>query len=146
MKIYKLSDEVSFSKNIMDGIDYLRNTDLSKVGAGRIDIDGTRVYGFMQEYNTLDESKLESHKKYIDIQYVVEGTEIIGYSDIKNLEVSVPYNADSDIMFYHDAQMENLVLHSGEYAIFDVEDGHAPKLKNETSSFVRKVVLKIARY
>jgi hypothetical protein len=53
----------------------------SKVEPGRIEIDGNAIFALIQEYQTVpsEEKKPEAHRKYIDVQYVFQGSEIIGY-------------------------------------------------------------------
>ena len=54
---------------------FLRSTDLKSLPTGRISIDGDAIYALVQEYQTkpVDQGKWESHKRYIDIQYIVSG-------------------------------------------------------------------------
>ena len=62
------------------GYEFLRKKDLKALPLGRADIDGDEVFASVQEYTTMpaDACKYESHNRYFDIQYVVEGQEQFG--------------------------------------------------------------------
>jgi len=67
---YKNLDE-----NLTLGLEYLRDTDFSKLEMGKYEIKGDEVFAILQSYDTKEEvdCKLEAHKKYVDIQYMVSG-------------------------------------------------------------------------
>ena len=73
---------------------FLKNNDLTKLAPGKYPIDGDNVYASITEDSTkdYDKSKWESHRKYIDLQYVISGEEKIGVAPVANLKVIVPYN------------------------------------------------------
>ena len=56
---------------------FLRDNDLEKLELKRYDLDGNNLYVTISEYNTKnpEDAKFEAHKKYIDIQYVISGSE-----------------------------------------------------------------------
>jgi YhcH/YjgK/YiaL family protein len=55
----------------------------------------------IHEYLTKDEnsSLLEAHKKYIDIQYVIQGEEIIGIAMLSSTLEATEYSQERDIIF-----------------------------------------------
>ena len=57
----------------------------------------------VQSYDTkpVDECKLESHRKYIDIQVMVSGEERMDVVDISKLTIQENYNEDKDVMFWN---------------------------------------------
>ena len=63
-------------------VDFLQNTDLAALEPGKHEIDGTEVYANVAEYTTIpwEEAKYEAHEHYTDIQYVIEGSEIMTYA------------------------------------------------------------------
>ena len=73
-----------FNEKIYKGLTFLKETDVAALPAGRYDIDGDNIYAFVQEYETkpLDQCRWEAHYKYTDIQYVVQGGEKMGYTNI----------------------------------------------------------------
>lgn len=47
-----------------------------------------------------EEGKLEAHRRYMDVQIFLKGGEVVYYTDIDGLEITVPYKEDADIVFY----------------------------------------------
>lgn len=86
-------------------------------------------------------ARLEVHRKYIDIQYVFEGHEEIGWKPLKNcLSCSQPYHEEKDIQFFSDSPLVWTSLEKGFFAIFFPEDAHAPLASN---SEVKKIIIKV---
>ncbi len=75
------------SGNLAKALDYLTGTELETVEAGRVEIDGERVFALFQSYETKPENdRPEAHRKYIDIQYLIEGEELIGVAPLASME------------------------------------------------------------
>jgi len=86
----------------------------------------------------------ESHRKYIDVQVIVAGEELMEVQDISRLVVSEPYLAERDLIKYADsADTAVLKMRAGDVAIFFPEDGHMPSLRWRTADLVRKTVVKV---
>lgn len=114
--------------------------------AGRYEIkDG--VYANIDEYATKNHENcdLEAHKKYADIQLLLEGEERIDFTNICDLDVKIPYDENRDVMFFNLPEKVNtLYLKPGNFALFYPEDAHRPQMNSsEISSKVKKVVVKI---
>ena len=60
---------------------YQRQLILRTLPAGKYPIDGDNIFALVSEYKTKSEAegKLEAHRKYIDVQYVISGEELMGY-------------------------------------------------------------------
>ncbi|OHE70614.1 MAG: hypothetical protein A2007_06065 [Verrucomicrobia bacterium GWC2_42_7] len=88
-----------------------------------------------------DNSPLEVHRKFIDIQYVVSGCEKIGWKSLHQMkEEKEPYNAERDIGFFHDKPDFWMTLKPGQFALFFPNDGHAPLAGLVP---VRKIIIKV---
>ena len=124
--------------------EYLNNNNLKDMPVGKYEIDGTDVYLALQEYNSKPESgsKAESHKKYIDIQIVVEGIEKIGYTDKSNTKPCTFYDTEKDIEFL-DGAVEFSVAKPGIFFIFYPKDAHMPSIAIDQPAFVKKAVFKV---
>lgn len=86
----------------------------------------------------------ESHRKYIDVQVIVTGEELMEVQDISRLVVSDPYNLERDLLKYADsADTSVLRMRAGDVAIFFPEDGHMPSLRWHNADLVRKTVVKV---
>ena len=63
-------------ERIEKGLKFLENTDLSEYKNGKYEIDGEKIYVSVQDYETkpLEPGKCEPHRKYLDIQYIIQGS------------------------------------------------------------------------
>ena len=93
-------------KNIGDRIkksfSYIIQTDLKNLAPGKYEIDGENIFALVSKYETKLESegKLEAHRKYIDVQYVIESEELMGYAPLGGQKVLEPYKEENDIVFF----------------------------------------------
>jgi len=112
---------------------------------GRYEIDGDKVYALVQSYTTVpsEQCKWETHDKYIDIQYIIRGKEVIGYAPRNTLVSNTGYNAEKDITFYEDQPGTDICLTGGMYAILYPWDGHKPKCIYHEQSDIKKIVVKV---
>ena len=83
-------------------VQYLLNNDFTKVETGTYQIEGNSVFSMVQAYATrvAEQCNLESHRRYIDIQYIVSGCEQIGISTFNNQESIEGYDSEKDLIFY----------------------------------------------
>lgn len=141
-------DKAALSPVLQAGLLYLKNTDLSKLPIGRHDIDGDNMYVSVAEYELepKEQRRPEAHQKYIDIQYVAWGEEVIGHSFLSSqYEITQDELAERDVIFYKAVEHEaELVLKPGVYAIFFPSDVHRPGCISSVKLQVKKIVVKIA--
>ena len=133
--------------NFKKAFQFLRDHDLKTLSIGKHEIDGDKVFATVQEYITKaeEEANWESHEKYIDIQFIVEGQEIMGYTRVNNLEIKKDYRPEKDLIFYNSTNLgSNIKYTSGDYAVYFPEDAHRPGCVLDKPSKVRKIVIKIA--
>lgn len=142
-----ISRQAAPSPNLQKAIDFLRSPDIHLLPDGRVEIDGDRVFALVQRFETkwTATPKFECHKKYIDIQFIVSGDEIIGWAPTELMEITAAYDADKDISFgtVTKGQWTPVHLHAGQMAVLYPEDGHAPKLALRNPSAVMKIVVKV---
>lgn len=147
MVIGNLKDADSYKglgASISRALDFLKKTDFSRTKASKIEIDGQNIYAMVQLY----ESRLpqngvwETHKKYIDIHYIVDGSELIGYNDILNMEKTTEYDDNGDYILYK-GKGDFFKLNSGYFAIFMPQDVHMPCIAQESPEQIKKVVIKV---
>lgn len=125
--------------------DFLRDTDVRSLAEGRTVIDGDRLFALVQSYATqpVEGGKLEAHRTYIDIQFVVSGEEHIGYAPLGGLPPDAPFDAEKDIGFYRGEAACLVKLSAGMFAVFYPHDAHLPGRHLTVPSRVKKVVLKV---
>ena len=133
----------SINERIAKGFDFLRTTDLDSLPSGKHDIEGDTIFALVQEYQTkpLNECKLESHKKYIDIQYVIRGEEMMGVTT-QNIQKIIEINEEKDYTFY-EGNTSLVLVSKGMFTIFFPDDLHQPCVQTESAAEVKKVVVKV---
>jgi YhcH/YjgK/YiaL family protein len=132
------------SPRIALGLDWLARFD-PHTADGRYPLDGDDVYALVQSYETLPaaEKKFESHRSYLDIQYLAVGDETIFYAPTAILVPSTTYDSVKDYLLYADpAQAISLLMPPGSFAIFYPPDGHKPGCVNGPACRIKKVVIK----
>ncbi|MBQ9112494.1 MAG: YhcH/YjgK/YiaL family protein [Clostridia bacterium] len=114
---------------------------------GKYALDGDKVYYSVQSYDTkpASEAKFETHEKYIDIQVILDGEEIIRFDTVDKLNVTVEYDKTRDCAFYAmNDEYDTVRLRRGELAIIFPNEAHAPCVApNDTPAPVHKMVAKI---
>ncbi|HET7834046.1 MAG TPA: YhcH/YjgK/YiaL family protein [Gallionella sp.] len=124
--------------------DYIRNTDLRALTPGRYPIVGEDLFAIVEQVHgrTREVAQLECHRKYIDIQLVLEGVDEMGWKALADCHNPVSeFNLQRDIQFFHDAPATWIATPPGHFCIFFPEDAHAPLVSDNT---IHKVILKIA--
>lgn len=105
------------------------------------------VFVIEQAYETKPRAEgfFESHRKYVDVQVVVDGDERMEVADLARATVRQPYQEERDLIVYEDvADASALRLHAGEVAVFHPADVHMPSLRAGAGPVVvRKAVLKL---
>ncbi len=90
------------------------------------------------------EGFFESHRKYIDVQVIVAGEELMELEDISRLGVSDAYQPERDLIKYTDTAAASVLrMKAGDVAIFFPTDGHMPSLHWRGPGLVRKTVVKV---
>ncbi|MCX7708432.1 MAG: YhcH/YjgK/YiaL family protein [Clostridia bacterium] len=125
-------------------LQFLHDNDFIAMEPGRYPIQGDEVYALVQEYETkpIEEGKWEAHRKYIDIQYVADGEERIGFASLSQMNGSQDYNPDKDIQFFQ-GEGHFMEVKKGQFMILFPEDAHMPGIQASTKQKVRKVVVKV---
>ena len=137
---------LGLSPRFADAFNFLQKLPASQPD-GRYDIDGDNCFALVQTYTTrpLAQALFETHRKYIDIQWLLAGFETMFWSPLAALtQVTQPYVAEKDVIFYATPSHRTPIsLRAGEFVIFFPEDGHAGGLEYGGQSEVRKVVIKV---
>ncbi len=133
------------SPRMKAAFDYLSGTDFSKIEVGKYEIDGANLFALVQAYDSIpkEQGKWECHKNYIDIQYIVEGVEQIGFQNVDVMKVTTEYNPEKDIAFLS-GEGDFVTLPKDSYGVFFPQDAHMPKVApGNKPGHVKKVVIKI---
>ncbi len=136
-----------FAQALQTGLEYLAKTDFTGLAPGKYEIAGSDIYASLSEYTTdrKENKKPEAHVKYVDIQYMISGTENIGCADLApGLAIKEDKLAEKDVIFYQAVEGEtDLKMSAGMYAVFFPWDVHRPGCAAGDPAPVRKVVVKV---
>lgn len=124
--------------------EYLKTTDFENVEKGKYEI-GEDIFAIVNEYDTVDtaDELMESHKKYIDVQYIVKGAELVGHDFLQDKTPSKAYDEAADFMLFAETPVFFSRLDQGNFAVFFPADLHMPNIKIDKPAAVKKVVIKI---
>jgi len=123
---------------------FLRQDSLAELSADKHEIDEDRLFCMISKGpgRSSAEAKLEAHRKYIDIQYVIAGMDEMGWKPTADCKmIDTEYDTDKDIMFFKDQPDSWTQVPAGSFVIFFPQDAHAPLV---SSGEIHKAVLKIA--
>ncbi len=126
-------------------LSYLKKNKFENVKDGRYEIDGDNIYALVSRYLTkpIENGKWESHKKYIDVQFVAEGKERIGHSNLNGMSVIEKYKEDKDIQFLNGTG-DFITAEKNTFVILFPQDVHMPGILADNQQYeVIKVVVKV---
>lgn len=123
---------------------FMKRNDLLHLPNGKYPIDSIYVYASVTNdpSKDFDKTNWESHKKYIDLQYIISGDEIIGVCPVSQAVVTRPYDEKKDVANYTaEGKMEHSV--PGTFFLFFPSDAHRPNITPGGNKPVKKLVIKI---
>ncbi len=131
--------------SLRDAIAYILSQDLAALPIGKTEIHGSALYVSVQSYTSrpASECRDEAHRSYIDLQYILEGEEVMGYRPLSSKDEIAEAAPEGDIWFYEKAAMTPLQVKSGMFAVFYPHDIHSPCQQLNGPSHVKKLVFKI---
>jgi biofilm protein TabA len=121
---------------------FLKDQNLDEIKPGKYPISGEEVFATITEAPSkkMEDIKWESHKKYIDLQYIIKGKEIIGVADASKATITKPYTVD---VINYDADGKYYPTEPGKFFLFFPNDAHRPTIKVDGFDVVKKIVIKI---
>jgi YhcH/YjgK/YiaL family protein len=125
--------------------DFISKNDLKNLEIGKYTIDGENIFASVSEYETRlpANGKWEAHKKYLDIQIVLSGKELIGIAPVKESTVVVPYDETKDVMFVETSAGKDYQAQPGTFFIFFPTEAHRPNMMDGQQEKVKKIVFKV---
>lgn len=124
------------------GFDFIRSFDSSNFTEGKNEILGDEVFALVANLQQFEpNTKLEVHNNYIDIQYIVSGTDKMGWKNRLNCQLpESEFNTEKDYQFYLDNPTTTFLVKENHFTIFFPNDAHAPLMDKEN---MLKIVVKI---
>jgi len=129
-------------------LEIISKTNFANIDDGKFELEDDDFFYFLFTYKTKDninELLAESHRKYIDFQYIIYGEEAVGCADYTGSRlVTADYNEEKDVELFNNIYDEKFfVLRKDMFAIFYPYEIHRSGLSNKEIRSVRKMVFKI---
>ncbi len=133
----------SLHSRFQQAFQWLRSRRLEDLPDGRVAIDGDWLYASVAHEKGRGQAaaKYESHRQYIDIQYLWSGADLIGWTHLVPELESLGYVEAKDLELYVVKPTLWIPVPTGHFAIFFPEDAHAPLASTDPAMF--KVVVKV---
>ena len=152
MIITNVNNEIqnkSLAKDIRFCIEFAKKNEnkiLSLVN-GSYDVGYNNIKMNLGKYFTKSENEKfwESHKKYLDVQIMINGTEKVAINDIRDMEVK-SFDEERDLTILEGDKAFDIIMKTGDVLVFFPNDVHKPELnvsENDDSGNIRKIVTKV---
>ena len=138
---------VSYPEALKQALLFLQEKDFSQMSDGKYRVGKTQIFASVQRYRTrpATECRPEAHRRFVDVQYIAEGEESLGWCMISpDISPDVVYDTEKDVIFYHEMVPDsNIILSAGSFAILTPDDVHRPCGIADSAREVVKVVVKV---
>ena len=125
-------------ENGLQAVEAMRNPE-----AGRYEFDGGFFLVQKGETKPMSEGTFEAHRKYADVQIVLEGSEEIAWADLGDLKEDGEYNGDNDKAAYTGAEDNVMRITAGMCYIACPHDGHKAVRHTSRQQSYTKIVMKL---
>lgn len=112
----------------------------------KVEFAGDQLFAkvLRQDTGAREDFQWETHREYIDLQYILGGGEIIEWTPAAKLTADLGYDEKTDFQFYAPAAADALLtMHDGLFTFLFPADGHKPLVADGTNRHVHKVIAKI---
>ena len=124
--------------------EYIAATDLANAATGTYEVaEGVKAIISEARGKTLEAalSTFECHNQFIDIQYLINGVEKMGWKPRGSCSLpKADYDDDKDVLFFSDLPDMYFTLNAEQFAVFFPEDVHAPMIGEGS---IKKLIMKI---
>lgn len=132
----------SIIKNLDNGLAAIQSQkELMEVG--RYEFEGGFFMVQKGETKPMQEGLFEAHRKYIDVQIVLQGSEEVAWSEMGDLTTEVAYNEDKDVEYLVGETTCHMLITEGMFYIAYPHDGHRPIRHTERQQSYTKIVIKL---
>ncbi len=126
--------------------DFLASHDMSELPCGHYEIAPDEFVNVMEyDTKTRKDACYEAHKKYLDIQMVISGSELIEVAQLPGLTATTDFDEENDYALYSNEQIgDQFLLSPGKFIVVMPNDAHMPSLNpTEAPSHNKKAVFKV---
>lgn len=145
--IYDHIQNISLYKGISPaldiGLDYLLTVN-KEIENGVVLLDNG-VKAIISEYSTKvkNENGYEAHRQYIDIQFPVDGIEMVKFCPLEYLTPTMDYDEEKDYILFSEQGGVDFTIGDGYFLVLFPEDAHMPQLCVENPEIIKKLTLKV---
>lgn len=142
--IKNASQYYGLGTRIETALKWLQDKDLSQLQPGKVEVDGEEIFAIVNHYDTrkIEDSSWEAHRRYIDIQFIVSGSEMMGYVPLDTLTATTNFDESKDVCLYEGAGTF-IDATPGTFFILFPQDAHMPNILSGSSEPVKKVIMKV---
>ncbi len=144
MIIDKYSNLLFYSpmiENLEKGMEAIQK--LENLEVGRYEFEGGFYMVQKGTTNPMWEGTFEAHRKYVDIQIMVEGSEDVAWEELSDLKEETAYDEEKDAARYLGDTHHTMSITAGMCYIAFPHDGHKPIRHIEQEQSYTKIVMKL---
>lgn len=141
--ILNLGNYLHLEGGFRESFEFLTSERLNHLPEGWHDVDGVEIRAGISNGPGREKSgaRLETHRKHLDLQFILGGTDRMGWKPRSACKVPVgDYDEDRDVEFFEDEPEFWFELGTGMFVIFFPEDAHMPQICDGP---IHKVVVKL---
>lgn len=127
---------------------YLKNgleaaKDADSLEVGRYEFEGG--YFMIQEGQTkpLDEGTFEAHRKFIDVQILLDGAEEVAWQELADTTEAIPYDPTTDKQRLDGSKEHHMLITKGMFWAAFPQDAHKAISHVDQQLSFRKIVMKL---
>lgn len=110
---------------------------------GTVPLSGGNRIMVQEGISTPVEGRLcEAHRKYLDLQYIVEGEETVGWAPLDTLTPAGDFREENDIGMY-EGPVDFMRIAAGHCYVVFPEDAHMPAVHLDAPHEFKKMVVKL---
>lgn len=136
LKLYEGCNKYLYKIN-----EFISTHDMASLEKGKYDL-GDECFVNILESNPTTSTRYESHVKYLDIQYIVKGSETILWKYIDEATKTTEYDEVKDRYLLTAENGKPLTVEEGQFMMLYPTDAHCPGIR-ANHDFVKKAVFKI---
>lgn len=142
--IQNLKEYPFLEEQIKECFAYAKEHALAEFEKGSHPIDGERLFVNIVEYTTTtaEERFWEAHKNYLDVHFMLRGTEQIDLNFIQNMDVKEFVEKD-DFLPIDGEKNSSVILREGDFLICYPSDGHRTAVAAEEPETIKKAIFKV---
>lgn len=117
--------------------------ELGKLEVGRYEFEGGFFLVQKGTTKNIGTGTFEAHRKYADVQIIVEGSEELAWEDIEKVETVIEYNPEKDAERLNGEKTHVMLISKDMFYIAFPHDAHQPVAHTLVPQNFTKIVMKL---